>query len=217
MPRFGKHVIIEPPFAIDDTVQLGYFTGRPIADRSLYLGPGACVRTGSVIYAGSTIGVGFQTGHNVIIREENVIGDHVSIWSNSVIDYGCRIGNHVRVHTKVYIAQYATIEDEVFIAPGVTIANDPHPLCPQCTKENGPTIKHGARVGINATILPGIVIGEYALVGAGAVVTKDVPSRAVFYGNPGQIAKSIDEIDCPNDPQGRAYIDGLDRAARTLG
>ena len=213
-PRFTECVTIKSPYTIDKRAELGYLTNRPIPELTLQIDRCAHIRCGTIIYAGSTIGAYLQTGHNVIIREENVIGDHLEIWSNSIIDYGCRIGNKVKIHANVYIAQFTTIENDVFLAPGVTIANDPHPLCHQCTQENGPTIKAGARIGINATILPGVVIGECALVGAGAVVTKDVPDKAVYYGNPGRVTKSVDEISCPHDPIGRAYVKGLDRQRR---
>ena len=203
------HVLLEEPNAIDEGVNLGYPTGRAIADRTLRIGQGANVRAGTVIYAGATIGRGLQTGHNVVIREENVIGDNVGIWSNSVIDYGCRIGNNVKIHSNVYVAQYTTIEDDAFLAPGVTIANDMRPLCAECTRAGGPTIKRGARVGVNVTILPGVTIGEYALVGAGSVVTKDVPPYAVVYGNPARVATSVNDIDCPLHPDEKAYVDGL--------
>lgn len=216
MLNVADYVTIEHPYTVDESVILGYLTGRSIPDLTLNLGPGANIRSGTVIYAGSKIGAGLQTGHNVIIREQNIIGEHVEIWSNSIVDYGCRIGNRVKIHANVYIAQFTTIDDDVFIAPGVKIANDPHPLCPDCTKENGPVIKRRARIGINVTILPGVVIGESALVGAGAVVTKDVPAKAVVYGNPGRVIKNVDEITCPHDPDGRAYVDGLDRQARKV-
>ena len=92
----------------------------------------------------------------------------------------------------MYIAQFTVIEDDVFLAPGVMIANDRHPICRDCMK--GPTIRRGARVGINATLLPEIVVGESALVGAGAVVTKDVPARAVVVGNPARVIGSVDQL-----------------------
>ena len=79
-------ITLEDPQAIDDSVTVGYPTGRPIADRALRIGPGANLRSGTVVYVGTTIGRGLQTGHNVVIREENVIGANVGIWSNSVID-----------------------------------------------------------------------------------------------------------------------------------
>lgn len=103
------------------------------------------------------------------------------------------IGSRVRIHTGVYVAQFTTIEDDVFLAPGVMIANDRHPVCKECLV--GPTIKRGARVGINATLLPAVVIGEGALVGAGAVVTKDVPAGAVVAVNPARVVGQFDELD----------------------
>lgn len=202
------HVLLEQPSVVDEGVELGYPTGRRIADRTLRIGADAHLRSGTVIYAGTTIGEGLQTGHNVVIREENVIGDHVGIWSNSVIDYGCRIGNNVKIHSNVYVAQFTTIEDDAFLAPGVSVANDMRPLCAECTHAGGPTIKRGARVGVNVTILPGVTIGEYALVGAGSVVTRDVPPHAVVYGNPARVHTTVDEIGCPLHEGVQAYVDG---------
>ncbi|MBP9500641.1 MAG: hypothetical protein KBF17_00625 [Candidatus Promineofilum sp.] len=209
MPDISENVLLEEPGTIDEGVSLGYPTGRAIADQTLRIGSGANIRSGTTIYAGTTIGRGLQTGHNVVIREENVIGDNVGIWSNSVIDYGCRIGNNVKIHSNVYVAQFTTIEDDAFLAPGVSVANDMRPLCAECTHAGGPTIKRGARIGVNVTILPRVVIGEYALVGAGAVVTKDVPPHAVVYGNPARVVTTVDEIDCPLHPGEKAYINGL--------
>lgn len=214
MPEILDHVRLSSPRHVDDNVILGYMTGRPIADQRLQIGPDAYLRSGTILYGGSTIGADFETGHNVVVREENVIGDHVGIWGNTVIDYGCHIGNNVRIHTNCYIAQFTVIEDDVFIAPGVSIANDPHPLCAECTAEGGPVIKRGARIGVNVTILPGVTIGEHALIGAGSVVTRDIPAGFVAYGNPARAGKRVDELTCPHDPEGRAYINGLDRKAR---
>ena len=152
------------------------------------------MRSNSVLYAASVIGEGLETGHNVVIREENAIGDHLSIWNNSVIDYGCRIGHRVRIHSNCYIAQFTTIEDDVFIAPGVSTANDPHPLCTLCMQ--GPTLKKGCRIGVNVTLLPHVIVGEGAVVGAGSVVTHDVPPLTVAYGNPAQAAGHVDELSC---------------------
>ncbi len=202
-------IMMEEPQSIDEGVTLGYPTGRSIADRTLRIGGGANIRSGTVVYVGTTIGRGLQTGHNVVIREENVIGDNVGIWSNTVIDYGCRIGNNVKIHNNVYVAQFTTIEDDAFLAPGVSIANDMRPLCAECTHAGGPTIKRGARIGVNVTILPRVTVGEYALVGAGSVVTKDVPPYAVVYGNPAREAMSVDDIDCPLHPGEKAYVNGL--------
>jgi acetyltransferase-like isoleucine patch superfamily enzyme len=174
----------------DPNVFLGYLTGRSI-EQSL-----------------PTIGAGLQTGHNVVIREENTIGDNLNIWNNSTIDYGCTIGSGVKIHCNVYVAQYTILEDEVFLAPGVTIANDPHPLCGQCLR--GPTLKRRARIGVNVTLLPHITIGESALIGAGSVVTQDIPSYAVAYGNPARVHKTIHELECFEGIVEHPYVDGMD-------
>ncbi len=180
---------------IDPGVVLGYRTGRPIGELTpLVLGENAAVRTGSVLYAGTTIGAHLETGHNVVIREQNVIGDGLSVWNNTVIDYGCAIGNNVRIHSNCYIAQFTTIEDDVFIAPGVSTANDPHPVCTLCMR--GPTLKKGCRIGVNATLLPHVTIGEGAVIGAGSVVTRDVPPFTLAYGNPAKARKPIDSLTC---------------------
>ncbi len=171
---------------VDRTAVLGYATARKIASHDLVIGRGATIRSGTVIYGGTTIGDDLQTGHNVVIREENALGDRVWIWSNSVIDYGCRIGSRVRIHCGCYVAQKTVIEDDAFLAPGVVVANDKYPLSDQL---EGPTIRKGARVGCNVTLLPGVVIGAGALIGAGSVVTKDVPDGAVAYGNPARVVK----------------------------
>ena len=212
MSKQKGELFLTEPNEIDPNVTLGYPTGRPGVDMTLTIGFGATIRSGSIIYAGSTIGSHFATGHNVTIREENSIGDNVGIWSNSVIDYGCRIGNNVRIHTNVYVAQFTIIEDDVFLAPGVSIANDPRPLCAACTQQHGPIIRQGARIGVNVTILPGVEIGEYALIGAGSVVTKDVPSKAVVYGNPARIHGGVDELSCPLEQSDQAYTNGLKTA-----
>jgi acetyltransferase-like isoleucine patch superfamily enzyme len=187
-------VILGQNCDVDPGALLGYRTGRPITLAPLRLGDLARIRSGSVIYTNTTIGQHFETGHNVIVREENEIGDHVSIWNNTVIDYGCKIGHGVRIHSNCYIAQFTTIEDDVFLAPGVSIANDPHPICALCMR--GPTFKKGCRVGVNVTVLSHVIIGEGAVIGSGSVVTRDVPAHSLAYGNPARVRKNVDELTC---------------------
>jgi acetyltransferase-like isoleucine patch superfamily enzyme len=193
---------------IDPGVLIGYLSGRGLSDRSTVLGRGARLRSGTVVYAGTRIGDGLDTGHGVIIREENELGDGVSIWNHSTVDYGCRIGSRVKIHCNVYVAQFTTIEDDVFLAPGVTIANDPHPICTLCMR--GPTLRRGARIGVNVTLLPFVTVGENALIGAGSVVTRDIPDGVLAYGNPATVIKPLSELDCPYGLVDRPYVDGLD-------
>jgi acetyltransferase-like isoleucine patch superfamily enzyme len=169
---------------IDADVRLGYPAGRS-SGRPLDLGPGARLRSGTVLYQASRIGAHFETGHGVVIREDCEIGAHVSVWSNTVVDYGCRIGDRVKIHSNCYIAQFTVIEDGAFLAPGVTIANDLYPGDEESAQlMAGPHIGAGAQIGVNVTILPYVRIGAGAMIGSGSVVTRDVPAGMVAYGNP---------------------------------
>jgi acetyltransferase-like isoleucine patch superfamily enzyme len=196
-PGAAEFVQMEEPAEIDPYVLIGQRPRRAVSDLTLRLGAGARLGSGTVLYLGSTIGARLQTGHHVVIREQNVLGDSVCVWSNSVIDYGCQIGRRVKIHTNVYIAQFSVLEEDVFVAPGVSFANDIHPGCPMsgpCMR--GPTIKKGAQLGVNVTVLPYVVIGEQALIGSGSVVTHDIPARAVAYGNPARVVGRIEQLVC---------------------
>jgi acetyltransferase-like isoleucine patch superfamily enzyme len=124
-----------------------------------------------------------------------MIGDDVSVWSNSVIDYGCRIGNRVKIHCNCYVAQYTELEDDVFLAPGVTIANDLYPGDERSAQlMAGPRIGAGAQIGVNVTILPYVRIGASTLIGAGSVVARDIPAGTVAYGNPAVVRRAVAEL-----------------------
>lgn len=203
-------VILGENAVLDDAIKLGYRTGRKIADHTLRIGENACIRFGTVIYGGSTIGSGLATGHNVVIREENEIGDRFNVWNNTTIDYGCKIGNNVKIHCNCYVAQFTVIEDNAFMAPGVTIANDIHPGCDfsaQCMR--GPHIEEGVEIGVNVTILPFVRIGAHSVIGSGAVVNKDVPPGSVVVGNPGRVICSIDDLKCQTGLTDKPYKDIL--------
>jgi len=187
-------VVVEPGLRTDPDVLIGYVPSRPVA-APLRLGPDAHLRSGTVLYGGSTIGARFATGHHVLVREQCEIGDDVSVWTGSVIDYGCRIGTGVKIHCNCYIAQYTEIGDGAFLAPGVTIANDLYPGDPASEElMSGPSIGAGAHIGVNVTILPFVRIGAGALVGAGATVTRDLPDRCVAFGNPAVVHGSVDGL-----------------------
>ena len=180
--------------AVDDGVQLAYLSGR-CPDQSLRLGDGAVVRSGSVVYAGARIGDRFASGHNVVIREECALGDDVAVWSNSVVDYGCVIGHRVKIHTNCYVAQFTVLEDDVFLAPGVSIANDLYPGDSHSADVMaGPVIEAGAQIGVGATLLPYVRIGAGAIIGSGSVVSRDVPPGMVAFGNPARVHRAVSDL-----------------------
>lgn len=182
---------------IDEGAILGYMTGRRIPDTSLTIGESARIRCGTIIYAGTKIGSHLQTGHGVVIREENLIGDDFAVWNNTTIDYGCKIGRNVKIHCNCYVAQFTLVEDDAFMAPGVTIANDIHPGCDfsgECMQ--GPRILKGVKIGVNVTIIPFVEIGAHSVIGSGAVITKDIPPGSVVVGNPGRVICGIHDLKC---------------------
>ena len=187
-------VILGQPSTVDESVVLGYPPGRRIEQTRLDIGPNAAIRAGTIIYAGSTIGADLETGHNVVIREQNTIGDEFRVWNGTTIDYGCTIGNRVKVHTNCYVAQFTVLEDDVFLAPGVSIANDKYPGQVSPPKLDGPIIRRGAQLGVNVTVLPGVEIGRDTLVGSGSVVTRNLPAGVVAIGNPARVVSTVKEL-----------------------
>jgi len=159
------------------------------------IGAGSVVRSHTVVYAGNIIGRNFQTGNKVNIRESNRIGDNVSVGTLSVIEHHVEVGNGVRIHTQAFIPEFSVLEDGCWIGPNVVLTNAKYPGSPG-VKERlaGPIVRKGAKIGANSTLLPGVVIGEYALVGAGTVVVRDVPPGAVVVGNPGRVIRHISEL-----------------------
>src|SRR5580658_8452991 len=183
-----------PAAGCDLGVVIGYAVARGDAG-PLVIGTGARLRSGTVLYDGTTIGRRLQTGHGVVIREGCEIGDDVAIWSNTVVDYSCRIGNRVKIHCNCYVAQYTELEDDVFLAPGVTIANDLYPGDERSARlMSGPRIGAAAQIGVNVTILPFVRIGAASLIGAGSVVTRDIPAGVVAFGNPAVVRRAVTDL-----------------------
>jgi acetyltransferase-like isoleucine patch superfamily enzyme len=180
-PRLGPFVIIGEPAR-----------GREAGDVATTIGVEAHVRSHSVVYDGNRIGDRFQTGHGVLVREDNIIGDDVSIGSGSVVEHHVRIGSGVRLHSNVFVPEFSVLEDNCWIGPNVVVTNAKYPQSPRCRDELvGAHIESGAKIGANVTLLPGVRIGRDALIGAGSVVTKDVPPGAVVVGNPARAIKHI--------------------------
>jgi acetyltransferase-like isoleucine patch superfamily enzyme len=179
----------------DTTIQEGVYIGVPSRAYltkpegswpATTVGDRAVIRTGTIIYCSVTIGSDFKTGHNVIIREDTVVGDDVLIGTHSVVDGSTKIGSHVSIQSMVYIPTNSVIEDNVFIGPNAVFTNDKYPVRMKVDLV-GPIIHKGATIGANATILPGIELGEGSVVAAGAVVTKNVPAWHLAVGAPAHI------------------------------
>lgn len=150
------------------------------------------IRAHTIIYAGNRIGRGFQTGNKANIRECNTIGDGVSIGTLTVVEHHVVIGNGVRVHSQAFVPEHTVLDDDCWIGPNVVLTNARFPLSPGVKETlEGPTVREGALIGANATVLPGIEVGGRCLVGAGSVVTKDVPPGMIVAGNPARVIREL--------------------------
>jgi acetyltransferase-like isoleucine patch superfamily enzyme len=169
-------------------------------DQELTIGRNARIRSHSVLYAGSLIGERLQTGHGVLVREATTIGDDVSIGSHTVVEHHVTIGNRVRIHSNAFIPEYSVLEDGSWVGPNAVLTNARYPLNPSAKAElAGPRVCIAAKIGANATLLPGVVIGRNALVGAGSVVTRDVPDDAIVVGNPARVIGSVADVPAYRD------------------
>jgi acetyltransferase-like isoleucine patch superfamily enzyme len=193
----APNVIVGENVTIDQTATVGHPPrGKAAGELPSYIGDGAVIRANAVIYAGVTIGRGFQCGHGAMIRENNTIGDNCSVGTNAVLEPGNRIGDGTRIHSGCFL-ENVTLGDGVFIGPNVVFTDDPHPPCVECTAiVGGAIVEDGAAIGANSTLLPAVRIGRGALIGAGSVVTKDVDAGMVYAGNPAKPFKPVAEIVC---------------------
>jgi acetyltransferase-like isoleucine patch superfamily enzyme len=153
------------------------------------IGDGTVVSTGAVVFAGSEIGARVILGDQSCVRERVRVGDDVVIGRGSLVENDTTIGAKTKIQAGAYITAYSTLEEEVFIAPCVVTTNDNFMgrTEERLALMKGPTIRRGARVGGGVILCPGVEIGEEAFIGAGAVVTKDVPPRKIAYGNPARV------------------------------
>ena len=188
--KLGKDCIVED-FVIIGAPPKGSVPG----EIETVIGDNATIRSHTVIYAGNRVGNNFQTGNKANIRELNEIGDDVSIGTLSVIEHHVKIGNGVRIHSQAFIPEYCVLEEGCWIGPNVVMTNAKYPKSPNAKAElAGVHIMKNAIIGANSTLLPAVTIGEYALVGAGSVVTKDISLKEIVVGNPAKMIKNINSL-----------------------
>jgi acetyltransferase-like isoleucine patch superfamily enzyme len=157
------------------------------------IGDGTIVSTGAIVFAGTRIGARVILGDQSCVRERVTVGDDVVLGRGSLIENDTTVGAMTKIQAMAYITAYSTLEEHVFIAPCVITTNDNFMGRTERRHEltKGATIRRGARVGGGAVLCPGVEVGEEAFVGAGAVVTKNVPPRALVVGNPARVLREV--------------------------
>jgi acetyltransferase-like isoleucine patch superfamily enzyme len=159
------------------------------------IGDNTVVSTGAIVFAGSSIGADCIVGDQSCIRERVTMADDCILGRGSLIENDTTVGAGTRIQAEAYITAYSTLEEDVFIAPCVVTTNDNFMGRTEKRRAlmKGPTIRRGARVGGGAILCPGIEVGEEAFIGAGAVVTKDVPPRKLVVGSPARVLRDVAE------------------------
>jgi len=157
------------------------------------IGAGSIVSTGAIVFAGTEIGERVIVGDQSCVRERVGIGDDVVVGRGSLVENDTTIGARTKIQADAYVTAYSTVEEDVFIAPCVVTTNDNFMGRTEgrLALMKGPTIRRGARIGGGAILCPGIEVGEEAFVGAGAVVTKDVPPRSLVVGSPARVLREV--------------------------
>ena len=145
------------------------------------IGKNCILRSGTIVYEAAKLGDSIETGHNALIREGSRIGERTLIGSGSQLDGSVRVGKDVVIQSNVYLPHLTVIEDDVFLGPNVVVTNDPYP---PSKRRMGVTIEKGTAIGANACIVVPARVGTGSIVGAGAVVTRDVPPNMVVIGAP---------------------------------
>jgi acetyltransferase-like isoleucine patch superfamily enzyme len=206
--QFGAHVVVHSGTSIgagcviEDHAVLGK---RPRLARGsgahgevdgLVLGERVTVCAGAVVLAGAKIAEEAILGDQSFVRERSRVGPHAVIGRGSVVDNDVRVGARARVQTNVYLTAFSVLEDDVFVGPGVTTTND-HTMARHDLRAplRGVLLRRACRVGGAVVLTPGVEVGEEAFVAAGALITRDVPPRAVVMGAPARVVREVPEED----------------------
>lgn len=155
------------------------------------IGANSLIRSHTIIYAGNTMGDYFMTGHRVTVREYTMFGSHCSLGTLDDIQGYSEFGDYCRLHSNVHIGMKSRLGNYVFIYPYVIFTNDPTPPSDICV---GPTVGNFSQIATSSVLLPGVCIGEHCLIGAGSIVSKNVPDYQLAVGAPAKILKDVREI-----------------------
>lgn len=153
-----------------------------VKDRLTKIGEGSIIRSGSVIYTHTTVGQRLRTGHGVLIREHVTLGNNCVVGTQAILDGYIKVGDHSMIQSQCYVTQSVKIGNGVFIAPKCVFLDNKKIILGQGLCRI--VLEDYVRVGGGTTVLPEITIGKYALIGAGTIVTKNVPPKAIAYGTP---------------------------------
>ena len=190
----GEDVVIGDNAVVGKHPSLGARSTAKVDDLApLVVGDGSRILACAVVFAGSRLGSGVIVGDQACVRERCELGDGVIVGRGSLVENDTTVGARTRIQANAYVTAYTTLEEDVFIAPGVVTTNDNFMgrTEERLAQMKGPIVRRGARVGGGAVLLPGVEIGEEAFVGAGAVVLHDVPARAVVVGNPARQIRDV--------------------------
>jgi acetyltransferase-like isoleucine patch superfamily enzyme len=167
------------------------------------------------VSAGARLGQGTKIWHQAQVREGAVIGRQCIIGKGVYVDKDVRVGDFCKLQNGVFVFHGFTVENGVLLGPGAMLLNDKHPRAinldgtPKSEadwKVAEGVVRHGAAVGGGAVVLPGVTIGRMALVGSGAVVTRDVPERGIAAGNPARLRGFACDCGRPLTKQGASYV-----------
>ena len=205
---FGSYVVVHEGSVIGDGCVIGDHAVLGKAPRlaahsaargnagTLELAPEVTVGAGAIVFAGAQVGASAILGDQCFVRERTQIGERSVIGRGSVVDNDVTVGARVRVQSNVYLTAFTVVEDDVFVGPCACTTND------DTMARHGPEmalrgalLRRACRVGGGAVLTPGVEVGEEAFVAAGALVTRDVPARAVVMGVPARVVREVGEED----------------------
>jgi UDP-2-acetamido-3-amino-2,3-dideoxy-glucuronate N-acetyltransferase len=204
----GGNVVVHPGTVLGAGVRLGdgCVVGKPptLGARSTssreppppaLLGAGVSVGAAAVVLAGARLGDGCVVADQAHVRERTEIGAESVVGRGASVENDVRIGARVKLQSGAYVTGWSVVEDDVFVAPGVVLTNDPTAGRRRGSELRGALLRRACRVGGGAVLLPGVEVGEEAFVAAGAVVTRDVPARAVVMGVPARVEREVEEAE----------------------